>query len=290
MEFPITKYPVAENFAALSEIPKPPSMVYVRGNLPPDDLRTLAVVGSRDYTNYGKQVVEHLIGGLRGYPVAVISGLALGIDALAHRSALDAGLYTLSVPGSGLDDSVLYPRTNYSLAKKILESGGGLLSEFEPTFKATPWSFPKRNRIMVGLSQAVLLIEAGEKSGTLITARLTSEYNRDLLAVPGNIFSNNSKGTHQFIKLGAMPITSPEDILFALNIDTEKVENSPTKNGPKNVSKEVQSVLEKLTEPTGRDELIRSLQFPEDQILTLLMSMELDGYIEEQNGVIYKIF
>ena len=285
MDFPLYREDVHTTFLALEEIPDSPHHVWVRGNLPPRGTMCLAVVGSRHYSNYGKQAVEYLIGGLRGYPVAIISGLALGIDALAHRTALSAQLYTLAVPGSGIDDAVIYPRTNRGLAREILSSGGGMLSEFEPTFTATPWSFPKRNRIMVGLSHAVLLIEAGEKSGTLITARLTAEYNRDLLVVPGNIFSDNSRGVHQFLKLGATPVTTPEDILLALNI--EKKTDVPTQTTL--FTEEELAVLTILTEPKDQDSLIRALPYPPKDTLTLLMRMELAGYIREQNGVFYKV-
>lgn len=286
MDFPLYTEDVRTTFPALAEIPDAPETVWVRGVLPPRDTKCLAVVGSRNYSNYGKQVVEYLIGGLRGYPVAIISGLALGIDALAHKTALSAHLYTLAVPGSGIDDPVIYPSTNRGLAREILLSGGGLLSEFEPTFTATPWSFPKRNRIMVGLSQAVLLIEAGERSGTLITARLTAEYNRDLLVVPGNIFSENSKGTHQFLKLGATPVTSPEDILTALDLETETQTFSPILNS---LTEEEVSVLALLTEPINQDSIIRALPHTSETTIMLLMRMELEGYIREQNGFFYKV-
>jgi len=267
------------------EIPEPPKEVYIRGNLAPRDTKCLAVVGSRNYTNYGKQVVDHLISGLRGYPISIVSGLALGIDSLAHKAALDAGLHTLAVPGSGIDDAVIYPRQNLGLAHRILESGGGLLSEFEPLFKATPYSFPQRNRIMAGLSDAVLLIEAGEKSGTLITARLTVDYNRELLVVPGNIFSENSKGAHQFLKLGATPVTCPEDILSVLGLNLE------TKQIPlyENATPEEAHILSLLGEPKDHDTLIRLSEQNPELILTLLMKMELNGLIKEQNGLFYKI-
>lgn len=284
MSFPPYTVTVASDLPLLAEIPEPPKTVSVRGMLPPKGHKNLAVVGSRQYTNYGKRVVEYLVSGLRNYPVAIISGLALGIDALAHKAALDAGLYTLAVPGSGLSDEVLYPRTNRALARRILDSGGGLLSEFEPDFRATPWSFPKRNRIMVGLSHAILLIEASEKSGTLITARLASDYNRDLLAVPGDIFSDNTKGTHQFIKLGATPVTTPNDIIEALNLETESVSLSHGEN----LTEEERLIVEALNEPRERDELLRQLPLREAETLALLMRMELEGKISEQNGVIYK--
>ncbi len=284
MSFPIQTFSVREHFPLLAEIPDAPTDVYVRGNVPPRGTKCLAVVGSRNYTNYGKQVVTHLIGGLRGYPISIISGLALGIDALAHRTALDAGLFTLAVPGSGLNDDVLYPRQNYALARQILENGGGLLSEFEPTLSAAQWTFPKRNRIMAGLSHATLLIEAGEKSGTLITARLAVDYNRDLLVVPGNIFSDNSRGIHQFLKLGATPVTSPEDILTALGIDV----NVDKPKQEKLLSEHELLLLALLNEPKDSDTIIRSLTLPAQDVLTLLTHMELAGHIYEQNGLFFK--
>ena len=271
----------------LKEIPQPPKSLYLRGNLPDPDAKCLAVVGSRNYTNYGKQVVEYLIRGLRGYDIAIVSGLALGIDALAHESALENNLYTLAVPGSGIDDSVLYPSRNRGLASRILDAGGGLLSEFEPTFTATTWSFPARNRIMAGLSHATLVIEASERSGTLITARLTTDYNRELLVVPGNIFSENSKGAHQFLKLGATPVTTPEDILLALNIDIKEDKNR-TETLPENLSEVEIRVLSLITEPIDRDSLTRALGLPVNETSVLLMQLELNGYIKEENGIFYK--
>lgn len=283
MDSPITEVAWRDRLPQLAEIPDPPGTLYCRGALPGDGLRLLAVVGSRNYTNYGKQVVEYLVGGLRGYPISIVSGLALGIDTLAHESALDAGLHTISVPGSGIDDSVIYPAQNKNLARKILDSGGALLSEFEPTFRATTWSFPQRNRIMAGLSHAVLLIEASERSGTLITARLATDYNRDLLVVPGNIFSENARGVHQFLKLGATPVTSPEDILDTLGITREETV-APTAE----LSGEERLVIGALDEPRDHDTIIRLLPLPREKTLVLLMQMELDGHIREQNGMFYR--
>jgi DNA processing protein len=266
-------------FAALREIPQPPKELWVHGTLPSPDLTLLCVVGSRNFTSYGKQVVEYLIEGLRGYPIGIVSGLALGIDGLAHAAALEHGLYTLAVPGSGLHESVLYPRSHRRLACTILERGGGLLSELPPLTAAAPWTFPQRNRIMAGLCRATLLIEASEKSGTLITARMAVDYNRDLLVVPGNIFSANSRGTHQFLKLGATPVTGAEDILYALGITPEdaapatlRLDLSPTET----------KVLELLREPLDRDTLVRSLGLPTAEATTLLMMMELRGLIHAE--------
>jgi DNA processing protein len=202
----------------LFEIPQPPKQLYIRGELPKNQF-TLCVVGSRKHSSYGKEICEHLISGLKGYPITIVSGLAYGIDTLAHKSAIEAGLKTVAVPGSGISDGSMYPKTNLKLAKKIIKSGGCILSEFDPDLKATSWSFPKRNRIMAGLSDAVLVIEAEEKSGTLITSRLATDYNREVLTIPGSIFSSNSKGPHMLIRLGATPITCVEDILEVFGLD-----------------------------------------------------------------------
>ena len=266
----------------LLEIPEPPTQLYVRGNLPSTENKWLTVVGSRAMSPYGRQACEHLISGLRGYPVVIVSGLAYGVDATAHKSALEAGLTTVAVPGSGLDWNVLYPRANVGLAREILKSGGALLSEFEPKQKAGDYTFPQRNRIMVGLAHATLVIEAKERSGSLITARLTAEYNRELLVVPGSIFSAESRGTHQFLKLGATPVTSPEDILRALGIKVEEKQ----KVSRKDISEDEAQVLEIISEPLSRDELIQTLGLPISEANILLSTMEIKGLIVEELGVV----
>lgn len=281
MEYPLAQLTHIAFPQRLLEIPQPPKELWVRGALPKKDLKWLAVVGSRKYSQYGKDACEHLISGLRGYPIVIVSGLALGMDAIAHKAALNAVLPTVAVPGSGLDWNVLYPKSNQSIAKDILSAGGALLSEYAPNTPASPWTFPQRNRIMVGLSHAVLLVEAGERSGTLITARLTHEYNRDLLAVPGSIFSEGSRGVHQFLKLGATPITSPEDILSALDIAPREKESvaSILKGDEKRV-------FELLEKPIERDVLIRTLALPAYEANSLLALMEIQGHIVESNNVL----
>jgi DNA processing protein len=190
---------------SLFETPDCPKQLYIKGTLPAmtANTRILTVVGSRKYTSYGKEVCQKLIEGLRGTDTIVVSGLALGIDGIAHRAALDAGLRTIAVLGNGLSEKVLYPKSHLNLAREIVESGGALISEYEPDMEARPYTFPARNRICVGLSHAVLVIEAEEKSGTLITSKLATDYNRDVLTVPGNIFSDSAKGPHMLIRLGA---------------------------------------------------------------------------------------
>jgi DNA processing protein len=276
MSFPIHELAAGDFPIGLQHIPQPPQQLNYKGVLPPKEMKLLTVVGSRKYTSYGKQVVDELIGGLRGYRVGIVSGLALGIDSLAHEAALKNDLYTLAIPGSGLDDSVLYPATHKRLAQQILGAGGGLLSEFDPTLKAAPWTFPQRNRLVAGISHATLLIEAAEKSGTLITARMTADYNRELLVVPGSIFSKQHAGIHQFLKLGATPVTCAADILQILNIDTS---NEPKTTTLPTLTTEESSVLAALHEPLTKDELIRMLGEPIEKTTQLLMMMELGGHI-----------
>ncbi len=269
----------------LREIPDPPKTLYMRGTLPTPETKLLAVVGSRRMSRYGKDACEYLISGLAGYPVAIVSGLALGIDGVAHEAALAANLATIAIPGSGLADEVLYPRTHLNLAHRILEKGGALLSEFEPEWRPRPESFPQRNRIMAGISHATLIIEAGVQSGTLITARLASDYNRELLIVPHSIFAEGGDGGHIFAKLGATPTRSAEDILTALGIDIEKKEHERL---TMSLTDAEQRVMDILVEPMPRDELIRALEMPTASANVLLASMELRGLITESLGEIRK--
>lgn len=266
----------------LQEIPDPPKQLYVRGTLPSFEHAWLAVVGARALTSYGRQACEYLIEGLRGYPIVIVSGLAYGTDACAHKAALNAGLKTVAVPGSGLDWSVMYPRANVSLAREIITAGGAHLSEFEPDQKAADYTFPQRNRIMAGMCKATLVIEAKERSGSLITARLTTEYNRDLLVVPGSIFSATSKGTHQFLKLGATPVTEPEDILRALNLDVGLTKS----HIPMDLSFDEARVLALVADPRTRDELLAGLALSVSEANILLSTMEIKGLIKEELGVI----
>lgn len=285
MSFPIKTVQPEDFPALLKEIPQPPISMTYRGQLPAKNLKLLSIVGSRKYSIYGKQVIDDLIRGLREYPIGVVSGMALGIDSLAHEAALQYNLYTLAIPGGGLSDEVLYPASHKPLAHRILEQGGGLLSEFEPTFRATTWSFPQRNRIVAGVSHATLLIEAAEKSGTLITARLATDFNRELLVVPGSIFSKNSVGVHQFLKLGATPVTTAKDILEALQIEEIATQSSTTPQ----LQPQENLVIELLTEPLHRDELIRRLNLATTETSQLLMIMELQGHITSEQNIYRRI-
>lgn len=268
----------------LDEIPQPPKKLYYAGALPHGNNKILAVVGARKYTPYGKQVCEDLIDGLRGQPITIVSGLALGIDSIAHRAALRNGLQTIAIPGSGLDPNVLYPRSHVGLAQEIIKNGGGLLSEFEPNFTATPYSFPQRNRIMAGISDAILVIEAEQKSGTLITARMATDYNKDVLAVPGSLYSKNSSGPHLLLKLGATPVTCAEDILEALHLE-QKQTQLPLEE---DCSPDEQKVLGHLSFPRSRDELCELTELPIHSISSILMMLEIKGFVREEAGLIMK--
>lgn len=272
----------------LLEIPQPPKALYIRGKLPPKDLIYLAVVGSRKYTSYGKDICEKLIRGLEGYPIVIVSGLAMGIDSIAHKQALEVGLITMSFPGSGLDNKVLYPRTNIKLAQDIVDSGGCLISEFEPSFVSQLYSFPQRNRLMAGISKAVLIIEAEEKSGTLITARMALDYNRDVLAVPGSALSSNSNGTNWLIKQGATPVTSSEDVLVALGFNVDKPKLSD-KEKYADCGKDEMRIIELLREPMERNDLIRKLGMNTGEANALLSIMEIKELIKEELGEIRKV-
>ncbi|MBU6370501.1 MAG: DNA-processing protein DprA [Patescibacteria group bacterium] len=270
----------------LREINDPPKILHVKGTLPHPDTKILCVVGSRKHTAYGKEACEKLIAGLAGYDICIVSGLALGIDAVAHRAALAANLKTIAVPGSGLDEKVLYPVTNKRLAEEILLAGGAIMSEFDADTIAAPWTFPQRNRIMAGLADATLVIEAELKSGTLITSKFATEYNRDVLAVPGSIFSKNSDGPHMLIRLGATPVRTSEDILEALGFKVEqKIENLKLKYA--DCSDEEMLVVKLLAEPLQKDELVRQMKMPISKASVILSMMELKGLVEERMGEIY---
>ena len=271
--------------ASLREIPQPPERLWLRGSMPPPETKLLAVVGSRALTRYGREACEYLIEGLGGYPISIVSGLALGADACAHRSALANGLHTIAIPGSGLGDDVLYPRTNRDLAQKILDTGGALLSEHAPDHQARQYDFPSRNRIMVGLSQAVLMIESGEKSGTLITARLAADYNRDLLCVPHPIKGIHSAGSHQFLRLGATLVSEPAHILEALGITLPETPEDTAQRPLLLLSDAERILYELLTEPRSRDALLRCANMPAHEALSALGSLELQGFISERFGV-----
>jgi DNA processing protein len=272
--------------ALLREIPSPPKELYVIGDLPSEEKIWLGVVGTRKFSNYGKEVCEKIIEGLKGYGFVIVSGLALGIDSIAHRAAIENNLPTIAVPGSGLDEKVLHPHSHKKLAEDIVNAGGALVSEFPWDYPAGLHTFPQRNRIIAGLCKGTLVIEAPEKSGALITANFSLDFNRDVFAVPGSIFQENSKGTNKLIKMGAIPVTSADDILDAFDIVRE---GENLKLDLQSLSPLEQKIMEALTDPMPKDDLIRKLGLPAHEISPALSMMQLNGIIKESGGEIRKV-
>ena len=207
----------AEFPACLRLIASRPKQIYLRGTL---DLETpiVAVVGSRIPSVYGKQATHDIVSGLARAGVGVVSGMAPGIDTLAHQAALENHGLTIGVIAAGLSQNSFYPRQNLDLARKVVDNGGCLISEYPPEFMPTNYSFPQRNRIIAGLARAVVVVEAKEKSGSLITADWGRKQRKPVFAVPGSIYSANSAGCHWLLKNGGSPATGAQDILDALEI------------------------------------------------------------------------
>lgn len=270
---------------ALREIPDAPKRLYIRGNWPSSDYALLAVVGSRRYSAYGKHICERLIGELASYKVAIVSGLALGIDSIAHEAALASRLPTIAVLPSGLSDKSIYPAQHQPLAQKILSAGGALVSEYEPEARPALYTFPARNRIMAGVSQATLLIEAAERSGTLITARLALDYNREVLAVPHPLQSETGAGGNLYIRLGATLVRSGTDILEALGIAANLIEKPIA---PDLVGDE-KEVYDALSESCDRGELSLRCGMSQQRINVALSLLLIKGIVRETLGKIARV-
>lgn len=290
---PRSSFKEFEFLSRLLELNNVPKGLYVQGELPHVSLDTLGratprvitIVGSRKNTTYGKRVVEHLLSAFETSEVIVISGLALGIDGKAHEAALRQKLLTVAVPGSGLDERALYPSSHRELAREILKSNGALISELPDSERAAQWTFPARNRIMAALSDAVLIIEAEEKSGTLITARQALELGRDIGAVPGEIFSPTSRGPLTLIHDGATPITSPEDLRELLHLPSKKAPEKKILS----LNAEEKIIIELLHEPKEKDLLLEESKMPLTNFLMTMTTLEVKGYIEETFGEVRKI-
>ena len=276
----------------LLEVPQPPKKLRIRGGQPNLDFCRLCIVGPRKYSEYAEVVCQNLIAGLSGHPISIVSGLAYGIDSIAHQAALSNRVHCIAVPGSGLADQVIYPRAHLNLAHEILESGGCLISEYPDNFRAINWAFPQRNRIMVGLSKATLIIEAEEKSGTMITARMTTDYNREMLAVPGSILSQNSAGSNSLIKDGAHVIRNSTDLLHILGFEIEK--NNPTIAADitpakiRNLSVNEKIIYENIDSPTKIENLIAKNLMPINTFNEILSLLELKDLIQFVDGKICK--
>lgn len=263
----------------LHEIDVPPPLLYVRGQLLPDDEWAVAVVGTRKMSAYGRRATEHLVQGLAEAGLTIVSGLALGVDGVAHRTALQYGGRTIAVLGNGVDDP--YPAPNRKMGEAIVAEGrGALISDYPIGTKPEAKNFPPRNRIISGLSLGTIIVEAPERSGALITARFAKEQNRELFAVPGSIFSSKSKGPNKLITDGVTPAISVEVVLQAL--DMQMIEPQKVVRQVIAASPEEQQVLNILSsEALHIDEIGQHCELTTAQLLSTLALMELKGLVRQ---------
>jgi DNA processing protein len=267
----------------LKEIYDYPPVIYVRGSLQPQDECSIAVVGTRKSTSYGKQVTEEIVTDLVNNKVTIASGLARGIDAVAHRAALKAGGRTIAVFACGLE--TIYPAEHAELARNIAENGA-LISEYPLEAKPRAENFPRRNRIMSGISLGVLVVEAGETSGAIITANMALEQNREVFAIPGNIFSEASIGTNRLIQEGAKLVRSYADILEELNL-TAVTHQIEMKEVIPATGTEMLLIKHLSTEPVHIDEVCRRAGLSVATVSSTLAMMELKGMVRQVGSMNY---
>ncbi len=276
----------------LKEIPDAPALLYVRGNYDWQGKQRakplIAIVGSRRFTSYGEQAAHRFATDLASAGYIVVSGLAFGIDSIAHKAALEAGSETLAVLGSGVDDACITPQSHLPLGRAVMKAGA-LLSEYPPGTAATEGTFPARNRIMAGMSLGTLVIEAAERSGTLITARLALDYNREVFAVPGPIFSPSSLGANALIKAGAKIVTSVQDILeeFPLKTNHTQVRHAIPEDNI-SLSPEEQKILRILShEPVHVDKIVKAATLGTSSASAALSLLEIKGLVKNIGGMNY---
>lgn len=261
----------------LSQIYDPPIVIYYKGQMKKDE-KAIAVVGTRKITDYGRVVTEQFVKGLIEAGLTIVSGLARGVDSKAHLTTIRRSGRTIAVLGGGLKN--IYPPENKPLAERIVESGGIIFSEFPPDAPSAPGNFPSRNRIISGLSLAVLVTEAAEDSGSLITARLALEQGREVFAVPGPVTSNLSKGPIDLIKDGARAVMNVDEILEELGINKVQSEMDLSKD-----EKQILDILE--NEKLQIDEICRMLNSKASSISAALLKMEIKGIVQNLGGGTY---
>ena len=267
----------------LKEIKDPPSSLFIRGNIPTEDI-FFAVVGTRIPSAYGKQAALNIAGDLAEAGITIVSGLAPGVDTFSHLAAVERKRKTVAVLGTGLDEKSIYPKENLELTRRILENQGCLISEYPPGTHGSKLTFPKRNRIISGISLGVLVIEAKEKSGALITANFAFSQKRKVFALPGQIYSSNSRGCHLLIKKGAKLIEGADDVLKELKLPgLEKSspilkEQNPDQNSILEILKEGALDIEKIIEKT---------ELPAKKVASALAILEIKGRVRNLGGNIY---
>ncbi|MFH1833367.1 MAG: DNA-processing protein DprA [Candidatus Levyibacteriota bacterium] len=275
----------------LRQIKNPPFVLYGKGQMPDGTWfsRSISVVGARKTTQYGREVTKLLVTELALRGLTIVSGLALGIDAVSHMTALENNGRTIAVLGCGAD--CCSPAENLSIYKDILKTNNCIVSEFPLGMKPTQWTFPARNRIIAGLSQGVLVTEGAEDSGSLITAEFALKFGRKVFAVPGPITSQMSKGPYKLIQKGAKLVTSGEDILKELKIQKSKIkitgQNSKARKGD---TKEENTILKLLeNEPLHFDEIVGKTKFKPSELSRIVSLMELKGFIKSLNNGYFSI-
>ena len=267
----------------LKEIAQPPPVLYYRGSITDEDNLAVAIVGTRNVTAYGKQITRDTAEYLAQNGVTVVSGLARGVDGLAHHAAIEAGGRTIAVLGSGVD--IIYPPEHRKLAEQILEHGA-IVSDYAPGTKPDGINFPPRNRIISGLSRATIVIEAGEKSGALITAKFAVEQNREVFAVPGSVLSPMSRGTNDLIGEGAMPMTNPKAVLEALRIEEGSRVVKPKEQALSDLERTVLRVLGQ--DSLHIDEICVRMDLSVEKLTVTLTMMELKGLVVREQGMTYR--
>ncbi len=264
----------------LPHIPDPPKKLFIRGKLPAKRVKTVAIVGTRKPSAYGHEIATKIASECAKNGIVVVSGLALGIDSIAHRAAIDSGGKTIAVLANGVDK--IYPRSHEDLGQKILQTNGVILSEYPNNTPARPWQFLARNRIVSGLADAVVIIEAASRSGTLSTANHALDQGKEIFAVPGNITSPLSAGCNQLIKNGANPLTSVEDLLDFLIPDRFEKQTQLFKGD----TREENVVLEFLSKngTTSSDTIIKQTKLSASEFNQAITMLELKGLVLNNGG------
>ena len=270
----------------LKEIKEPPKVLYYRGELNPGD-QCFAIVGTRRCSDYGKQVALEMAGDLAEAGLIIVSGLAPGIDTFAHTATVERKKRTIAVLGTGIDEKTTYPQSNLKLAQRILETGGCLISEYPPGTPGSKFTFPQRNRIISGLSLGVLVVEAKEKSGALITANWAKKQGRKIFAIPGLIHSLNSKGPHYLIKNGAKLVENANDILKELNLPAGR---QVYQKGIIGETLEENLILKALEEEALYvDKIIEKTKLPAATVASTLSILEIKGKVRNLGNNVYAI-
>lgn len=270
----------------LKEIPDAPHTIFIRGTMPNEARPALGVVGTRKVSDYGRRACEEIVDPLARGGIVIVSGLALGLDGIAHDATIKAGGITSAILGSGVDRDSIYPAAHRLLAEKIIDTGGAIISEYPPGTKPTQYSFPERNRIIAGLTLGTLVVEAPESSGALITAKCALDYNREVMAVPHPITSANGLGANNLLKQGAKIVTTAEDVIEHLNLAVLIEETSRESVAP--LSENEIKILNALAaEPVHLDFIIRETGLDSKTVGSIVALMEIKGLVRNLGGMRY---